>query len=113
MPSRSRSRDGSGARANSDCLHCSFEKRQRRERMQSQRMRAHEHFVSQKLTDCSSPKEESLPIQNRNRAARAHETLASWNQNGESQWDIDGECPDSTFLATFAVRDFLSDGGEA
>jgi len=29
-------------------------------------MRAHDQFVSQKMTDCSSPKEESLPIQNCN-----------------------------------------------
>src|SRR6476646_5977017 len=49
---------------NSDCLHCVCEKRERRERTHALRVRAHDHFVSQKMTDCSSPKEESLPIQN-------------------------------------------------
>lgn len=79
MPSLSRVRDGSGAGANSDCLHCRLETRQRRERMHSLRMREDDHFVSQKLTDCSSPKEESLPIQNRNRGGRACESFGNWN----------------------------------
>ena len=68
---------------NSDCLHCVCEKRERRERTHALRMRAHDHFVSQKMTDCSSPKEESLPIQNRNRAWRL-QNARDWNQNGES-----------------------------
>ena len=38
------------------------------ERTQALRMRAHDHFVSQKMTDCSSPKEESVPNQNRNKS---------------------------------------------
>jgi hypothetical protein len=49
-------------------------------------MRAHDHFVSQKMTDCSSPKEESLPIQNAMRGARL-QNVRNWNQNGESQSD--------------------------
>lgn len=90
---------------NSDCLHCVCEKRERRERTHALRMRAHDHFVSQKMTDCSSPKEESLPIQNRNRAWRL-QNARDWNQNGESQSDIDGEFADQSISRTLRVKIF-------
>ncbi len=76
------------------------------------RMRAHDHFVSQKMTDCSSPKEESLPIQNRNRAGALQNHSETGIKTGRANSISTASFLIQSALTNSAGKDLLNDGCE-